>query len=211
MPLRHLPSVPSNEEIKEKLLMCAGFSPRDRDLERAMAAVDILLPQDDKKWAYNYLTTKTQYGYVSNCAIFAQYYYQLKVLGMETDNNTTPYSLQLTQIFSDMIHNAQEFDAWVTSRDELKLPPEPGDIIHSGEGMTTHASCVVDYDPKTQTVFCVDGGQVDNTWIMERERAWKWDGTKAMLGTKPIKGYQRIRILRAQAENAVSDTDPPTP
>ena len=201
MAQRNLASVPSNEEIAEKLLMCAGLSPRDKDPERAQVAAGLILPLDDPKWALNYLSSKTQYGYVSNCALFAEYYYQLKILGMETSNNTTPYKFQLSEVFGDMIQNAQAFGAWVTSKEELRLPPECGDIIHSDESMSTHASCVVGYDSSTRIVKCVDGGQVDNTWIMERDRTWTFDGTRAMLGSKQIKGYQRIRILRAHAEN----------
>jgi len=207
---RFLTSVPGDEEIIEKLVMCEGYSPRATDEERAKIAVEILLPFDDPKWAKQYLTTLTEYGYVSDCAIFAAYYYQGKVLGLLTKNNTTPYAKQISQIFTDMIQNAQEFDAWVTDKAELQKPPECGDIIHSGEKLSTHASCVIGFDPATNIVRCVDGGQVDNTWIMLRERQWSRTSSGAMLGSKPIKGYQRIRLLRAHSANAgVSDTLPP--
>lgn len=201
--MKRLSSVPSNDEIREKLISCAGHSPRNPDKTLAEVAVEILLPRDELAWARFYLTTKLADGsYPSNCGLFGGYFYQGAVLGMSTKNIDNPYKGQISQAYSDIEENAREYGAWARAKTEIALPPECGDIYAIGEGGTGHIVNVVEFvgDAESGIVSSVDGGQVDNTWIMERNRQWTVDRQgRAWIGTRLVTGVQRIGALRANA------------
>jgi hypothetical protein len=213
MTMLRLESVPSDEEIQEKLLSTAGMSPRDP--RTAEVAVSILLPEDDQKWALSYLTSinPTTGSYVSNCALYSGYFVQREIFGMRTPNNERPYAKQISEAFSDAIQNALAFGAWSDKKAELILPPSPGDIYFIGEGKAAHMCNVVSYegDELSGTIVCVDGGQVDNTWIHERRRPWRAKFGVAMIGDRQVHGVQRTRILRANANDnmRIPDTERP--
>jgi len=179
-------------KIQETLRSWVGLSGRSPNLQNRELHAKTILPNDTTSFALSYFYGgKRPNGTMmipSTCALVTQAYLR-EVWGLHTSDLDTGYQYQIGQAFSDVAVIAKKYNAWVTDKNELSEIPGIGDCLQigdNGSGGAYHFLNVVDYDAATGAIISVDGGQVDGSWITERNR---------LLVTPEVKFYQNSAWL----------------
>lgn len=166
----------SISNIQNTLKSWVGLSGRSPIQKVKELHAKTILPHDNLKFALSYFFGCTlpngNFMIPSTCALVTQAYLRT-VWGLHNNDLDTPYQYQIGQAFSDVAVIAKKYNAWVTDKTELMQLPDIGDSLQigdNGSGGQYHFLNVVDYNAANGAIVSVDGGSVDGSWIMERER-----------------------------------------
>lgn len=154
------------DEALDELATWAGRSGRQPPPLRAEWA-RILLPHDDQAWAQRYLEAKGAKILTSTCALVAVRF--LALVGCTCHEHSRPYQPRMGSAVADVQRVAMRHGAWRTSVADLGVYPSPGDVLAMRVG-NPHVSVVVGSRASDGAILSVDGGAIDNTWTMRRER-----------------------------------------
>ena len=143
----------------------AGRSGREPDPGRRAEWASILLPHDDRAWAQRYLESKGAAIPTSTCAlVFLRF---LSIVGCTCREHSQPYQPRMGQAVADVQRVAQRHGAWRTT--DLSVYPSSGDALCM-RPTNPHVAVVYGSRASDGAVLSVEGGQVDNTWTIRRER-----------------------------------------
>lgn len=142
----------------------SGRQPAPLDAEWAA----ILLPHDDQTWALAYLKATGAKIPTSTCAlVFVRF---LALAGCTCNEHSQPYRPRTGQAVADVERIARRHGAWHTGGG-MGQYPAPGDALCMRPS-NPHVSVVVDSRASDAAILSVDGGAIDNTWTMRRERTF---------------------------------------
>lgn len=164
------------QNIQNTLRSWVGLSGRSPNKDNRELHSKTILPHDNLQFALSYFYGCTlpngKFMIPSTCALVTQAYLRT-VWGLHNNDLDSPYQYQIGQAFSDVATIAKKYNAWITDKNSLISVPDIGDSIQIGDGGSGgqyHFLNVIDIDASTGAIVSVDGGQVDGSWIMERQR-----------------------------------------
>lgn len=145
-----------------------GATARDPDPAKAKRDAAELLRHDDPDAAYRYLSTRTEHGFPSTCAIEVRDY--LEDLGGMDPEIVGAYLRRIGKAMIDVETVAVRHGAWAKDLTEVGAV---GDVyrIDNAERRNAHVLVVVRIDPATGVIHSIDGGQgPDSTYTLSRAR-----------------------------------------
>lgn len=165
----------TDDEICRWLKSLVGTSGRSPSGAVRETNARLLMPHDERRAALAYLfgwrDAAGKEHVASTCAMTSMAYQRF--LGLAHAQLDKPYVQQIGMAPAVVVNVASEYGAWVGDKESALCElPAAGDIVRIGmDGESgIHFCNVAEIDPATSALVCVDGGQVDGSWIMERRR-----------------------------------------
>lgn len=154
------------DEALAALASWHGTSGRHESQDAREQWARTLLPHDDQAWAQRYLEAKGAAIPTSTCALV--YLRFLSLLGCTCREHSVPYEPRMGQAVADVERIARRHGAWRTGA-ALGAYPSPGDALCMRPS-NPHVSSVTGSRAADGAILSIDGGAIDNTWTMRRER-----------------------------------------
>lgn len=155
------------DEALSVLASWHGMSGRHESQDVREQWARTLFPHDSLEWALRYLLSKNAKIPTSTCAcVYVRF---LSLVGCTCREHSVPYEPRTGQVVADVERIARRHGAWRTSRADLSVYPSPGDALCMRPS-NPHVASITGSRASDGAILSIDGGAIDNTWTMRRER-----------------------------------------